>query len=758
MGSSEGALSRREREVAELVAEGLTNRQIAERLFIAERTAEGHVEQIRNKLGFTSRSQIAAWVAARSNIGPGIPAGKRRSNLPTPAGELVGRELEITELAELTARRRGVVTLTGPGGIGKTRLALAVAARLHDRFADGVWFVDLAPLRDPDHLASSVARSLGLKPQVDRPLINTVAASLADRSVLIVIDNFEHLVEAGTVLTEILRSSPDSAMIVTSREALRLYGEQAYPVPALAIGDGPQPGPAVQLFIARAREIVPNIEFGLTELSAIKTVCERLDGLPLAIELAAARVRVLTPSAMLDRLQKSLDMLRSGARDLPPRHQALEATFEWSHELLTEEEQVLFRRLGVFSGGFTLEAAEVVCAGDRIGPADVIDLLESLATKSLLRREDSNAGARFRMLETVREFARAKLSLSPEAAMRQRAHMHHFRDLAEREAPLLKSDNELAALARLDAEQNNLRSAIESARDAGDGESELRIIAALWFYWNVRGETHEGLTWLRGAPLFDERISPGLRAEAWVGEARLNLTEGHAPRAARAGRKLLDLAASCPVPGRYMGWGCLAQCHEAFDEEERVRSLAEQAVRFMSESGDYWEKAVAYTTMGEIERTYGSVEAAAAAYGNAVRLILDHGGELLLLGINHHNLAQTALMLGDLDGAEAQFLKSCEAGRQLGAKIVLDSLIGLANVTRARGRHVAAARMLGCADAALSRAGLELHPADQPPRDRLEAALRASLGDAAYEELHAQGSRVDPDEMVTPPEALGAIS
>jgi predicted ATPase len=621
-----------------------------------------------------------------------------------------------------------------------------------------VWFVDLAPLRDPHHIASSVARALGLKPQADRPLISTIASSLADRSALVVVDNFEHLVEGGTVLTEILRSSPDSAMVVTSREALRLYGEQEYPVPALDVENGSQPGPAMLLFVARAREIEPNIEFGLNDLNAIKTVCERLDGLPLAIELAAAKVRVLSPSAMLERLQQSLDVLRSGARDVPPRHQALAATFEWSHELLSEDEQVLFRRLAVFRGGFTLEAAETVCAGDRIAVADVMDLLYSLATKSLLRREGSTAGARFRMLETVCEFARARLNLSPEAREMKLAHLRYFRDLAEREAPLLKSEHELATLARMDAEQSNLRAALECSREAGDSESQLRIIGALWFYWNVRGETHEGLAWLHSAPLDDERVSPDLRAEAWIGEARLNMSEGHSPRAARAGRKLLELATSCEVPGRYMGWGYVAQCPEGFDEGERVQSLAERALKFMLESGDHWDKAVAFTMMGEVERTYGSLEAAATAYGNAVRLLLDNGGELLLLGTNHHNLAQTALMRSDLEGAEAQFLKAFDAGRQLGAsKLMLHSLVGLANVTRARGRYVAAARILGCADAAFARAGFELHPADKPPRVRLENELRAALGDAAYEELHAQGSRVDPDEMVITPEALEGV-
>jgi len=383
-------LSRREREVAMLVAEGLTNRQVADRLFIAERTAEGHVEQIRNKLGFTSRSQIAAWVAAGAGAGPVHSLeGRRRDNLPKPPGELVGRETESLELAELVARRRGVVTLTGPGGVGKTRLAVHVAALLLEQFPDGVWFVDVAPLRDPDHIAATVARALGLQPLAGRPLVATIAASLEGRSSLLVLDNLEHLIQAAPLLPEMLGKSPGSAALVTSREALRLYGEQEYPVPPLSVGNGSRPGPAVELFIARARETIPNLGFGLTDLTAIKRICERLDGLPLAIELAAARVRVLSPAAMLERLEDSLELLISGDRDLPARHRALAATFAWSHELLTAEEQTLFRRLAVFRGGFTMGGAEAVCTGTGLEQARIIDLVDSLAAKSLLHRQQT---------------------------------------------------------------------------------------------------------------------------------------------------------------------------------------------------------------------------------------------------------------------------------------------------------------------------------------------------------------------------------
>jgi len=743
-------LSRREREVAKLVADGLTNRQIADRLFIAERTAEGHVEQIRNKKGFTSRSQIAAWVAAGTGAPPARPfEGWRRDNLPKPPGDLVGREKESHELADLVARRRGVVTLTGPGGVGKTRLALHVAAGLLEQFPDGVWFVDVAPLRDPDHIAASVARALGLQPFAGRSLMATIAASLEGRSCLLVLDNLEHLIQAAPLLPEMLGKSPGSAALVTSREALRLYGEQEYPVPPLSVGNGSSPGPAVELFVARAQETIPNLSFGLTDLTAIKRICERLDGLPLAIELAAAIVRVLSPAAMLDRLEDSLELLTSLDRDLPARHRALAATFAWSHELLTAEEQMLFRRLAVFRGGFTMEAAEAICAGIELEQARIIDLVDSLAAKSLLRRQQTPEGARFQMLETIRGFAVALFERAPEAGEMRQCHARYFRDMAEQAAPELKTDRELLALARLDAELNNLRAAIETSRHSGDGESELRILGALWFYWTMRGEPKEGLDWLSEAPMDDKRIRPDVRAEAMVGDGRLKITDGDDDGAAQVGRRLQELAASCSIPGRYLGWSKFMTSDAAFSEPKRARRVAAECLDLMTRFGDPWETALAMTAVGEVERVCGSPEAAAASYERAIRVLLDHGGERYLVAVNYHNLGQTALLLGKPDSAESNFKKCLDASRLLGVpRLLCGSVIGLAAVAQARRRHLQGARLLGAADAALARIGSDLLQPDQAPRDQLENELRSALGDKSFEEFHAQGGRLALDEAV----------
>jgi hypothetical protein len=333
--------------------------------------------------------------------------------------------------------------------------------------------------------------------------------------------------------------------------------------------------------------------------------------------------------------------------------------------------------------------------------------------------------------------------------------MRFFRDLAEREAPMLKSEGELLSLARLDAELDNLRGAIEGSRSSGDEESELRIIAALWFYWNVRGETKEGLDWLEGAPLDDENIHPDIRAEAMVGDGRLRLTEGDASGAARAGRRLEDLAPSCSVPGRYLGWGKFLMGHEAFKEPDRVRSLAAECLQLMTQFGDPWERALAITLVGEVERAYGSPVAAAAAYESAIQLLLHHGGEQLLIAMNQHNLGQTSLVLGNVGMAESNFRESCAAGRELGAsKLIFYAMMGLAGVAQARGRPVHAARLLGAADAAFARIGYEIQPVDRDQRDGLEKELRSELGDKNFEESHALGRRLEPQEALSAYEAL----
>ncbi|MDP9368914.1 MAG: NB-ARC domain-containing protein, partial [Chloroflexota bacterium] len=407
----------------------------------------------------------------QSSLLPPLPErGPVATPLPAPLTSFVGREREVELVTALLCRGDvRLVTLTGPGGTGKTRLALRLGEDLAGYFGDGVVFVPLAAVTDPDLVLPTVAGVLGVRPAGDQPLTDLLAVTLQDRHLLLVLDNFEQVVEAAPLVTALLAACPRLTVLVTSRVRLQVSGEQAFPVPPFAL---PAPGEgtvscleaveAVRLFVARARAAKP--DFALTEENGtiVAEVCRRLDGLPLAIELAAARIAHLPPAALLARLERRLPLLTGGARDLPARQRTIRNTIAWSHDLLVPEEQVLFRRLAVFVGGFTLAAAEAVAStSDDLG-LDVFNGVCSLADKSLLREEDGPGGEpRYLMLETIREFELEQLAAAGEEAAIRDRHAAFFADLAAAIAPYLpwRADAD-AAVARLDADQDNLRAAL----------------------------------------------------------------------------------------------------------------------------------------------------------------------------------------------------------------------------------------------------------------------------------------------------------
>ena len=419
-----------------------------------------------------------------------------RTNLPVPATPFLGRERELAEVLALLAED-GVrlLTLTGPGGTGKTRLALQAAGGSADRYPDGVYWVPLAPLRDPALVLGEASQALAAQ--------DGLAAHIADKELLLLFDNFEHVVEAAPGLAELLSACPNLSLLVTSRELLALPGEQAYPVPPLAEEDGSE------LFLARARAADP----GFQASTAVGELCAELEQLPLALELAAARVRVLTPEKLLERLSGRLDLLKAG-RGVDPRQQTLRATIEWSYELLSEEERQLFARLACFRGGCTLEAAEEICEAN-------LDLLQSLVDKSLLRFNEG----RFWMLETIREYAAERLEESGEWDELRRRHAEWFLALAETAAPHLRSGTaQKEWLERLDPEHDNVRAALDWLEASGEGELVLRLGAAFWSYWNLRGHFGEGARRLERALAADERPSVA-RARALLGSGVLSVTD-----------------------------------------------------------------------------------------------------------------------------------------------------------------------------------------------------------------------------------------
>jgi len=547
---------------------GLTQAQLAERAGISARA----VSDLERGGGRAPRLQTVTLLAAALQLTPEQLAQLRTAArptttavdlarqgahpppfLPTPATPLLGREAEVAVAAAMLAGDEvRLLTLTGPGGVGKTRLALRVAAELRDAFPDGVHFVSLAPLTDPALVVTAVARGLALAEAGGEPLTTRLIAWLRDRRLLLVLDNCEHVLEAMGLASALLVACPRLAVLATSRAPLRLDGEHEYPVQPLAL---PAPGkrlspsqvlsyPATALFVSRARAVAPDRLLSDADVPVIAEICRGLDGLPLAIELAAARARLLAPVAILARLERPLALLTCGPRDAPARQRTLRDTLDWSYALLTPAEQALFARLAVFAGGAALEAIQVVCGDAAGGPSDVLGVIDGLVRASLLHRQEDGAGAgRFGMLETIREYAQERLAASGDSpAMRQRQ-AAYFLALAEQPEPAMAGGpDQHVWLARLEAEHDNLRAALQWFLERGELESQLRLAGALFHFWHAHAHFGEGRRWLEAGLEQIEEVSVPVRMKALNAAAGLAMIQSDQPRAVALAEELLALS------------------------------------------------------------------------------------------------------------------------------------------------------------------------------------------------------------------------
>ena len=463
-------------------------------------------------------------------------------NLPAPATTFIGRGRELKSVKALLGRSDvRMISLTGVGGIGKTRIAQEVAKDVVPEFRDGVWFVDLAPLRDAGLVGSTIARTLGVQEANDQPLLDRLRDYLEPRSALLVLDNFEHVLAAANLIPDLLASCPSLRVLITSRATLRLAGEHEFRVPPLtlpalddvargAMGEDREASEAERLFMARAQAAFADLNSTAEARLAVAEICLRLEGLPLAIELAAARARMLTPTELLLRLTKRLPVLSAGPRDLPDRHQTLRKTIDWSHELLGASERKLFHQLSVFVGGFTADAAEAV-AGHMQG-IDVLDTLGLLLDQSLVQRKDVAGRTRFAMLETLREFAAEKLAEGPDAPGVRERHARFCRALAEEGEAQIRGPRQEAWLAHLAREHDNMRAALTWALDeAADVELGAQLAGTLWWFWAVRGHFSEGRGWTRRAMLAADGMSTPARAGVLRARANFAFVQGDYARA-----------------------------------------------------------------------------------------------------------------------------------------------------------------------------------------------------------------------------------
>lgn len=737
-------------------------------------------------------------------VAPDLPAdfpllhtlNNRSNNLPAQVTPFIGREREV-EAARQQLQRPEVrlLTLTGPGGTGKTRLGLQLAADSLENFADGVFFVPLEPITEPALVASAIGQALNVHEVEGKPVLEVLKSYLRERQVLLLLDNFEQTLGAAPVVAQLLAAAPKLKILVTSRTVLHVYGEYDYPVPPLTLPHPKHVLPierltqygAVRLFIERAQ--AAKADFGITNENApaVAEICARLDGLPLAIELAAAQVRFLSPQAILARMERRLPLLTGGARNLPARQQTLRGAIAWSYDLLTESEKELFRRVAVFVGGCTPEAAEQVCGGDP--SMEMVDELGPLVDQSLLKLAEANDALRFTMLETIREYAMEQLRESGQVeALRQR-HAEYFLSFAQAAELQLKGVEQVAWLQRLEADHDNLRAALRWTMEHGEGEWALRLAGALAQFWFMHSHFTEGRWWLGQSLELGHRaeaageLSPAywpLRGKALSEAGRMAVQQGDyvAARALHE-ESLLIWREAGDKSGVAASLNYLGNVAFFQGDLTAARTLHEESLAIRRELGDKRSITVSLNNLAGVARLQGDYAAARMLYEENLAIRRELGDKL---GIANtlSNLGMVASFQGDYAAASSLLNLSLAMRRELGDKmgianslnnlsflilrqgsvaaahalyqesalLRLDigdkrgltySLQGLTSLAAARGQWEHAARLAGATQALVTAINAPLEPEFQAEFDRALTAARAQLDEATFAEAWAKG-------------------
>lgn len=681
-----------------------------------------------------------------------------QGNLPQELTSFVGRRRELTEARRLLSVSR-LVTLTGIGGVGKTRLALRVADDARRAIADGVWLVELGELHDPDLVADTVAAALGLREQPGLPPLALLTEYLSSRGALLVLDNCEHLVDAAAALTEaLLRTCPDLRILATSREPLAIGAESVLRVPSLTVPDPDRPPhlqglpryEAITLFVERAAAAVPGFELTEDNHVAVAAICHRLDGLPLPIELAAVRLRAMSPEQILDRLTDRYQLLTRGSRGAPTRQQSLRMSIDWSHELCTDVEQTLWHRLSVFAGSFELDAAEAVCGGE-LSSLEVLDGVASLVDKSILIREDAAGSVRYRMLETLREYGRERLRAAGEFTAQQRRHRDWYETLATTAETEWVGPHQVEWIRRLDREQANLRDAVGfCVTEPGETDAGLRMGAALYPYWLCRGMSSEGRHWLDRA-LDRDPDRPTLdRVRALYVDSVLAGTQGDLPRADELvvrGRAVAD-GLDDPRADLLMKLASASVALFGGRLAEAIAGFEVVIARFRAE-GDLLRLTTALVGCAVAAGVTGD-EDQAIAYHEEVLEITEETGES---AIREYSLLALALNRWSDDPIGATDL--LEQGLRLSR--VVDDPLGcssctevLAWIAAADGRYRRAAVLMGAARARSQAVGSPtvLVPNVLIHHEEAEKRTRDALADSVFESAQRQGRSMTCDDVV----------
>jgi predicted ATPase/class 3 adenylate cyclase len=738
------------------------------------------------------------------------------NNLPGQLTPFIGRERELTAVLNLLRREDvRLVTLTGPGGTGKTRLSLAAAADLLDDFADGVWFVDLSPLQDPDLVLPTIAAALGVREVEGRSIAEALRDYLADRQLLLVLDNFEQVVDAAPAVGELLAAAPALKALASSREVLRVYGEHVYPVPPLGL---PEPGQrhqtaailseyeAVRLFIQRAQAASASFRFDESSAADVAAICQRVDGLPLAIELAAARCRMLSPETIRKGLHSRLKMLTGGPRDLPARQQTIRQAIEWSTNLLDPDEQRLFARLGVFNGGCTMEAAEAVCGEALSG--DVFTLIESLLDKSLIRQEVGHTGApRFSMLETIREYALERLEAAGERADLAERHALYFQDYSQELVERVRERRESAdaAVDLMDDDFNNFRAALAwclspglPGWQAGRVDVAAFILSRIIVYWFVRQNAREGAEWAEKAiALLPEGQEPDLtHARLFYVGASMPRFQGGDVNMARQraeesvaifrevgdlfglGQAILSVGVSAALQGDLTAArAALAECITISRELDFIPNLVtamiqlgntylptgefETAARYyhdvlsLDNLQEFFPSGVGEATanLGEIARCQGDYERAKGYYAQVLQSI--EAGAPGDVGRMQHNLGFVALYEGDLEEARMRFAESLNAFQaRTHPRGLMECAAGIGALALLRGDPELGAALMAASEAFFASMNTLRWPADREDFRRYWELAQEELGSERFADAQQRGAALSQEEAVVLAESV----
>jgi non-specific serine/threonine protein kinase len=755
-------LNAREMEILGLVSKGLSNGQIAQRLSLSQETIKWYNKHIFSKLGVGSRTQAVAAAAELGLLGareaPEVkPEISQSHNLPAPLTSFVGREKELKEIAGLLASNR-LILLTGPGGSGKTRLALQVARSSAAKYRNGAWLVELASLADPAQVVHAVAEVFQLSSNPREPLEAIVRRFLSQKHLLLILDNFEHLLEAAPLVGEILAAAPRVTILATSRERLNVYGETEYQIHPLSLPDAtrretPQQilnYDSIRLFMQRARAVRPDLSLDETQAHAVAKISHRLDGLPLALELAATQVKILTLPQLAEQLEQSLIGLASGPRDVPHRQRTLRATIEWSYSLLDDAEKTLFARAGIFKGGGTLHAIEAVCADSKL--KTVRECLTSLVNKNMIApREGRDGELYFILLETIREFALERLEAGGELEHLRRKHAEYYVNLVERANAEIRSERQVYWFARLRAERENVRAILQWVSGRPEMDADLRLVAALSYFWYYDGHSiEEARRWAELALEKSKNAPPRLAAGVMITAGRLCLDYSTQKQGRAYLKNAHDLYRSIGDEHQAAWSQIYLGSSYSYSREDAVEGLriCAQGLDYFRETRDKLGIAQALNIMGELSRLLGD-HASAREYYEECLLIARETGEKLRIAMQYGNLGFVAYHQNQPEelerAARAGVRLFQEMGSDFGVLATLPILAGGAILT---GQAARAARLMSASLKLLEDIGARHQLTDRIEFDLFIEEIRRALSEEAFQTEWQRGAAMSYEELL----------